>query len=72
MLGEASTTEIARQHDAQGLDQNKDAAHQGGNVAGGARRDLERKSGRKVATAQNYLQLPEKEVRKRLKSNENI
>ncbi len=69
MLGEASTTEISRQHDAQGFVESQDAARQGGAVAGNARKDLERKSGRKVVTAQNYLQLPEAEVRKRLKSS---
>jgi len=39
-------------------------------VAGNARRDLERKSGRKVATNQNYKQLPEAEVRKRIPKNQ--
>ena len=50
MLGEASTTEITRQHDAQGFGPNRSAARAGGKVAGNARRDLERKSGPKVAT----------------------
>jgi len=40
MLGEASTTEIARKHDAQGLDPNRRAARTGGTVAGNARREL--------------------------------
>ena len=55
MLGEAATTEIARNKDAQGLVKNKQAAHEGGSVAGGARRQLEEKSGRKVITRNNYL-----------------
>ncbi|HEY8748928.1 MAG TPA: BRO family protein [Tepidisphaeraceae bacterium] len=55
MLGEAATTEIARNKDAQGLVQNKTAAKEGGSVAGNARRQLESKSGRKVITRQNYL-----------------
>ena len=55
MLGEAATTEIARNKDAQGLVKNKQAAHEGGSVAGGARRQLEEKSGRKVVTRNNYL-----------------
>ncbi len=55
MLGEAATTEIARNKDAQGLQKNKRAAREGGSVAGGARRQLEAKSGRKVVTAANYL-----------------
>jgi len=57
MLGEASTTEIARHRDANGFPQNKQAAREGGNVAGNARRELEIKSGRKVVTNENYLSL---------------
>ena len=55
MLGEAATTEIARNKDAQGFDQNKTAAREGGGIAGNARRQLEVKSGRKVITRDNYL-----------------
>ncbi len=57
MLGEAATTEIARNRDALGFPQNKQAAHAGGAVAGNARLELERKSGRKVVTRENYLSL---------------
>jgi len=57
MLGEAATTEIARNRDTQGFPQNKQAAHAGGKVAGNARRELEKKSGRKVVTNENYLAL---------------
>ena len=67
MLGEASTTEIAKNKDAEGLDQNKIAAKQGGKIAGNARKELEMKSGRKVSTSDNFKVLPEKELRKRLK-----
>ncbi|MEO5656366.1 MAG: BRO family protein [Nitrospiria bacterium] len=55
MLGEAATTEIARNKDAQGFLKNKRAAREGGSVAGNARRQLEAKSGRKVVTTENYL-----------------
>ncbi|MBI4027994.1 MAG: Bro-N domain-containing protein [Verrucomicrobia bacterium] len=57
MLGEAATTEIARNRDAQGFPQNKQVANEGGTVAGNARRELEKKSGRKVVTSENYLAL---------------
>jgi DNA-damage-inducible protein D len=59
MLGEASTTEITRNVDAQGFSQNKLAAKQGGSVAGNARKELEIKSGKKVITSDNYLELSE-------------
>lgn len=60
MLGEASTTEIAKNKNAQGFIQNKQAAKLGGVVAGSARKDLELKSGKKVSTKKNYLSLSEK------------
>jgi DNA-damage-inducible protein D len=55
MLGEAATTEIARNRDAQGFPENRDAARRGGTVAGDAREKLEVESGRKVVTKRNYL-----------------
>jgi hypothetical protein len=57
MLGEASTTEIARRKDAQGFDDNRDAAKEGGGVAGNARKELEAKSGKPVVSRANYLAL---------------
>jgi DNA-damage-inducible protein D len=62
MLGEASTTEIARTNDTQGFVDNKKAAIQGGKVAGNARKELESKSGKEVVSNQNYL--PEKKIKK--------
>jgi hypothetical protein len=56
MLGEASTTEIARAEDAQGFTENKVAAEQGGEVAGDARKNLEDKTGRPVVSQKNYLE----------------
>ena len=67
MLGEASTTEIAKNKEAKGFVQNRKAAITGGRVAGKARKDLEKKSGRKVISKENYKLLPEKEKRKLLK-----
>ena len=63
MLGEASTTRIARNKDAQGFNENKDAAVEGGTVAGIARKELEQRSGEKVSTTENYLKEPEKKKR---------
>jgi hypothetical protein len=57
MLGEAATTEITRTRDAQEFDENKKAARDGGKVAGNARLELEKKSGRKVVSTENYLEL---------------
>ena len=60
MLGEASTTEIARNKNVQGFGENKAAAHKGGKIAGDARKKLELESGKKVSTRQNYLKQPRK------------
>ncbi len=65
MLGEAATTEITRVDDAQGFHESKTATRKGGEVAGTARKDLEKKTGKRVVSSENYLTEPES--RKRLK-----
>ncbi|TAJ77232.1 MAG: phage antirepressor protein [Gallionellaceae bacterium] len=59
MLGEASTTEIAREKDAQGFAENALAAKQGGTIAGDARKALEAKSGKLVVSKENNLAVSE-------------
>jgi len=66
-LSEAATTEIARNVDAQGFEENKDAAKRGGKVAGDARKDLEKQTGRPVSTRDNYKHLTESKKRKGIK-----
>lgn len=60
MLGEAATTEIVKTNDPQGFVENKKAAKQGGKIAGDARKELEKKTNKRVVSAANYL--PEKKV----------
>ncbi len=67
MLGEASTTEIAKNKDAQGFTQNKKAAKEGGSIAGNARKELEKKSGKKIANKENFKALTESEKKKQVK-----
>jgi hypothetical protein len=66
-LSEAATTEIARNDDAQGFYENRDAARCGGKIAGDARKDLEAQTGRRVSTKDNYKHLAEGKKRKALK-----
>jgi prophage antirepressor-like protein len=66
MLGEKVTTEITRSKDALKFHECKNAAQEGGGVAGNARCDAEAKIGRPVVSGGNYLTEPEKEKRKRL------
>jgi len=65
MLGEASTTEIAKNKNAKGFVENHKAAKAGGSVAGKARKDLELKSGKKIVSKENYLQIGEIKEKKK-------
>ncbi len=47
--------ESARRKDALGFGENRDAAKQGGAVAGNARKELEAKTGKAVVSRVNYL-----------------
>ncbi len=68
MLGEASTTKIARRKDAKGFIENKKAAKEGGTVAQVARKELEKRSGERVVSEENYLEEAESVKRKKLDS----
>lgn len=59
MLGEASTTKIARAKDTQGFIENHLAAKMGGKIAGDARKNLEIAAGEKVIKKENYLTKPQ-------------
>ena len=67
MLGEASTTEITRNTDACGFEENKEAAKKGGKIAGDARKALELESGKKVITDQNFLPEEKKKLNRKKK-----
>jgi hypothetical protein len=60
MLGERVSTEITRNKDAHGFDENKNAAKEGGKVAGNARRDAEKRIGKTIISGENFLSEPEK------------
>ncbi len=65
MLGEASTTKVTRAKNAKGFIENKVAAKIGGKIAGNALKELEKESGEKVITSENYL--PESKKKKELR-----
>lgn len=65
MLGEASTTKVTRAKNTKGFIENKIAAQIGGKIAGNALKELEKESGEKVITSENYL--PETKKTKELK-----
>ena len=55
MLGERATTEIHRTEDSQGIPKLKKDAQEGGDIAGGARRKLEKRLGRSVVSKENFI-----------------
>ena len=57
MLAEATTTELTKTRNPQGLAENRDVARRGGRVAGDARKAIEKESGRPVITSENAVQL---------------
>ncbi|MBI2050556.1 MAG: Bro-N domain-containing protein [Parcubacteria group bacterium] len=68
MLGERATTEIHRTEDSQGMPKLKADAKAGGDIAGGARKKLEKRLGRSVVSRKNFLKNPEKKIlRKRIR-----
>jgi prophage antirepressor-like protein len=59
MLGERATTEIHRTEDSKGVPKLRSDAKAGGDIAGGARKKLEKRLGRSVVSKKNFLQKPE-------------
>src|SRR3989338_2292275 len=55
MLGERATTEIHRNEDSRGIPKLKSDAKAGGDIAGGARKKLEKRLGRSVVSKKNFL-----------------
>jgi DNA-damage-inducible protein D len=62
MLGERTTAEIHRTQDSKGLPKLKNDARLGGQVAGTARRQIERTTGRQIVSKNNFLLKKKKEL----------
>ena len=65
MLGERATTEIHKTEDSKGVVKLKQDANDGGDIAGVARKKLEKRLGKAIVPDKNYLQHPE--INKKLK-----
>ncbi len=59
MLAEATTTELSKTHNPEGLEENRKIAQEGGTVAGNARKDIEQRTGKSVISSQNAAEMPE-------------
>lgn len=67
-LAELSTRQVAENSEATGMDENKNAAKIGGNIAKRAKDDFEERTGQKVVSSENYL--PEEKKIKQIKNKE--
>jgi len=67
MLGERATTEIHRTEDSKGMSKLQKDAKVGGDIAGNARKRLEKRLGKSIVSQKNYLKKPESQ--KKLKKN---
>ncbi len=63
MLGEVTTTAFTQARDTYGFNENKEAATDGGKIAGNARKNIEDKLGESVVSEQNYLTKSQKSKR---------
>jgi hypothetical protein len=66
-LAELSTRQVAENHNATGMKENKKAAKVGGNISKRAKEDFEKRTGQKVVTDENYL--PKSETKKQIEAN---
>ena len=57
MLAEATTTELTKVNNPQGLEENQKIARRGGAVAGNARKEIEAETGKSIITSKNATQL---------------
>jgi hypothetical protein len=55
MLAEATTTELTNIENPMGLEENKETARRGGTIAGNARKEIEKETGKPVITSKNAL-----------------
>jgi len=65
MLGEKATTEIHITNNSQGVNKLKKDAKSGGEIAGNARKQLEKKTGKPVVSKENYLKILESQKKQR-------
>jgi len=69
MLGEATTTELSRNRDSKGFSSLQKDSREGGTIAGNTRKAIEIKTGKKVASKENFL---ENKLTKKLSNKKKI
>lgn len=63
MLAETATTEISRKEEPEGLEPSRKIAKDGGAIAGNARKQIEKRTGKPVITAENFQAFSQKALR---------
>lgn len=63
MLAEATTTEISKEKKPESFSENRKIAKQGGKIAGNTRKEIEKKTGKKIVSKKNAGALTEKSTR---------
>ncbi len=66
MLGEVTTKEISKTENPKTFSHSKKIAKDGGTIAGNTRKEIEKRTGKKVLTKQNNLLLTKKKEQKRI------
>ena len=67
MLGEATTTKFTKERNSQEFAKIKKDAHDGGDVAGATRKDIEKRLDKTIISKDNYLDEPKNQKRKKLR-----
>ena len=57
MLAETSTAEISEKWEPKNMNENKQVAKEGGNIAGNARKEIEEKTGEPVISKLNFKKM---------------
>jgi hypothetical protein len=60
MVGEKATTDITVAKDSNGLDECKESANEGGQIANNTRKAIEQKTGKQLVSSDNFLSLENK------------
>ncbi|MFA5773299.1 MAG: hypothetical protein WC908_01335 [Candidatus Paceibacterota bacterium] len=60
MLAEATTTKLSVDRDSKGFNKLKNDAKEGGEIVGETRKKIENRSGKKISTNKNFLNIKNK------------
>ena len=63
MLAETATTEISKKEEPEGLEPSRKVAREGGEIAGNARKQIEKKIGKTVLTSENFKTFKNKSLK---------